>query len=171
MKYPCTAVGRAVAACATAATLLTGCGVQKTGVIEVGGPATVMAADPKGQYLLFFLSTEERLTPVVRFQRDYGLPGHTEPVDAPTDITALFAGPLADERAAGLRTELPKLNGPVGVSTSPGKVQIVLPLAVRPLGKPAVRQLVCTAAFAQDGDGTAEVTLQGEDGALPPTRC
>lgn len=42
---------------------------------------------------------------------------------------------------------------------------------MRPLGKPAVRQLVCTAAFAQDGDGTAEVTVQGEDGALPAARC
>ncbi|MEU0596973.1 hypothetical protein ABZ484_01715 [Streptomyces sp. NPDC006393] len=171
MKFPCTAVGRAVAACATAATLLTGCGVQKTGVIEVGGPATVMAADPKGQYFLFFLSTEERLTPVVRFSKGYDLPGGTEPVDVPTAITALFAGPQADDRAAGLRTELPKLNGSMGVSTGPGKVRIVLPLAVRPLGKPAVRQLVCTAAFAQGSDGTAEVTVQGEDGALPPARC
>lgn len=171
MKYPGTAVVRAVAACATAATLLTGCGVQRTDVIEVGGPATVMAPDPKGQYLLFFLSPEERVTPVVRIRDDDGLPGHTEPVDAPTDITELFAGPRANERAAGLRTELPKLNGPVGVSTSPGKVQIVLPLAVRTLGKPAVRQLVCTAAFAQDGDGTGEVTVQGKDGALPPARC
>jgi hypothetical protein len=92
-------------------------------------------------------------------------------VDAPTGVTTLFAGPRADERAAGLHTELPKLNGPVGVSTGPGTVRIVLPLAVRPLGKPAVRQLVCTASFAQDGDGTAEVTVQGEDGALPAARC
>jgi len=175
VKRPRTAVARAVAACVAVAALLVGCGVQETDVIEVGGPATLFAPDYKRQLLLFFLSgegEEEHLTPVVRQVTADGVPPEdAEPVAGPKYISALFGGPRADERAAGLRTELPKLKGPVEVETNSGTVEIVLPLAVRRLGEMAVRQVVCTAAYVDGGDGGASVIIEGDDETLPPARC
>ncbi|MFC3573107.1 hypothetical protein ACFOZ0_07410 [Streptomyces yaanensis] len=175
MKRPRPAVGRAVAACATVAALLAGCGVQETDVIEVGGPATLLAPDYKGQVLLFFVvgeGEEEHLTTVVRQVAADGVPpDDAEPVAGPKRISALFAGPQADERAAGLRTELPELKGRVEVETNSGTVTIDLPLAVRRLGKMAVRQVVCTAAYVEGGDGGAPVIIKGDDETLPPARC
>ncbi|OIJ98564.1 hypothetical protein [Streptomyces colonosanans] len=180
MKRPSTAVGRAVAACVTAAALLTGCGVQQTDVIEAGGPATIgVFPAPENRMVLFFLSPQGRPTPVMRRVgtnldpkggADYP-PAGAGPVDRGKVVAALFAGPWANEREAGLHTELPpQLNGPVGITATSGKLILRLPLAVRPLKAAAVRQVVCTVAFA-GGDGGAEVTIMGPDGTLPAAHC
>jgi hypothetical protein len=56
------------------------------------------------------------------------------------------------------------------VKATPDEVMVLLPLAVRSLRAAAVRQVVCTAAYVEGG-GTAEVTVLGPDGTLPPERC
>ncbi|MEV5987693.1 hypothetical protein AB0L85_22210 [Streptomyces sp. NPDC052051] len=172
MKRPGTAVGRAVAACLSAVALLTGCGVQQTDVIEAGGPATVgVFPDPENRMLLFFLSPQGRLTPVTRRVGTAPPPAGAGPVDPGKVVAALFAGPRANEREAGLHTELPpQLTGAVWTKATPGKLTLHLPLAVRTFKAAAVRQVVCTVAFT-DGDGGAEVTVIGPDGTLPPTHC
>ncbi|MER6979185.1 hypothetical protein [Streptomyces carpinensis] len=83
----------------------------------------------------------------------------------------MFAGPEPHESAAGLHTELPPFHGPVEVEGSGHGVALRLPLAVRRLDASAVRQVVCTAAYTEGRDGTAEVTVRGDDGALPPAVC
>jgi hypothetical protein len=146
--------------------------VQETDVIEAGGPATVNVYPLSGQRtVLFFLSPEDRLTPVSRPIEDGELPAtEPKPVDGPTALAALFAGPRANEREAGLHTRLPQLKGKAEVESTTGELIIRLPLPVRPLAKNAVRQVVCTAAVAWSDPGV-EVTLEGHDGALPSARC
>ena len=172
MRRPSTALGRAVAACVTSAALLTGCGVQQTDVIEAGGPATVnVFPAPEWRIVLFFLSAQGRLTPVTRQVGRDGDPSmDVKQVDSVKVLFMLFDGPRATEREAGLHTDLPRLKGPGWMKATSGKRMIRLPLAVRPLSATAVRQVVCTAAFA-GGDGGAEVTIIGQDGALPPAHC
>jgi hypothetical protein len=158
---------------AVAAVSLTGCGVRQSDVIEAGGPATVTVFPAEGQRtLLFFVSPEGRLTPESR-----GIPGrdkeHTGPVPGEKALAALLAGPSAEARAAGLHTELPGATefGFVGVKVGPDQVLVSVSFAVRGLGKTAVRQLVCTAAYVEGGDGSAEVIIAGGDGRLPPAHC
>ncbi|MDX3230005.1 hypothetical protein [Streptomyces sp. ME19-01-6] len=157
---------------AVAAVLLTGCGVRQSDVIEAGGPATVTVfPDAEQRQILFFVSSEGRLTPVAggvfldrKGEYDGKVPGETA-------LMMLFAGPSAKVRAAGLHTELPRAVGQLGMKSGTDQVLVRVPIAVRRLGKTAVRQLVCTAAFAEGGDGTAEVTIAGDDGELPPAHC
>ncbi|MEU6323787.1 hypothetical protein [Streptomyces sp. NPDC047009] len=166
------AVGRAVAAFAAAAAVLTGCGVQATDAIEAGGPATVSVfPGPRQRVLLFFLSPEGRLAPVDRLApKSRFSPKLTEQPDVRKVLAELFAGPLANERKAGLHTGLPRLKGPVGIGSAPGGLTIRIPLPVRHLEETAISQVVCTAALAQGDDDTA-VTIEGEDGTLPPAHC
>ena len=172
MKRPSTTVGRAVAACVTAAALLGGCGVQQTDVIEAGGPATVgVYPGNKQRMLLFFLSSEGRLLPVSRWAESSELsPMDTKPMPVPKVLGALFAGPSDSERKAGLHTELPQLKGPTETKTDLSELVIVFPFAVRPLEATALQQVVCTTAFAT-GDGSTEVIIAGKDGALPSAHC
>ncbi|MEW2471871.1 hypothetical protein AB0919_43990 [Streptomyces sp. NPDC046994] len=164
--------GRAVAAFATAAAVLTGCGVQGTDAIEAGGPATVIVYPGPGQrVLLFFLSPEGRLAPVSRPGRKSRFsPTGIEQLDVQEVLSELFDGPLATERRAGLRTGLPRLKGPVGIGSAPGRLTIRIPIPVRHLEETAIGQVVCTAALAQGDEDTA-VTIEGEDGTLPPAHC
>ncbi|MFJ3308762.1 hypothetical protein ACIPSA_38110 [Streptomyces sp. NPDC086549] len=164
---------RALAACATTAALLTGCGVRETGVVEAGGPATIeVYPNQQQRLLLFFLTSSGHLTPVTREapRNDQSRPD-AGTVDGRKLLSMLFAGPIDTETAAGLHTELPRLSGHVERKSDRDGVTIVLPLAVRSLKASAVRQIVCTTAYAENGDGRAEVTLGGTDGTLPPTRC
>ncbi|MFF4836015.1 hypothetical protein [Streptomyces sp. NPDC001315] len=163
--------GRAVAAWAMAAALLTGCGVQETGVVEAGGPATVIVFPASDQrMLLFFLASDGRLTPVTRLSAA-DVPANAKQEWVRKTLAALFAGPSASERAAGLHTGLPEEGAEMELNSTSTTLTILLPLPVRPLAKTALRQLVCTAAYAAGGDGTAEVTIAGDDGTLPPTHC
>ncbi|CAM5538084.1 hypothetical protein [Streptomyces aurantiogriseus] len=174
MRRPGTAAGRALAVCAAVTAALTGCGVQETDVIEVGGPATVSVSPvPDQRVLLFFLSPEGRLAPVSRQGRtDADLKAGMGPVDGSKVMTMLFAGPGAGEREAGLRTALPQLEQGVEVESSRGSVAITLSLDVRSLGETALRQVVCTAAYLDGGDGSAQVLVIGnDDETLPSTHC
>ncbi|MFK4264514.1 hypothetical protein [Streptomyces milbemycinicus] len=157
---------------AVAAVLLTGCGVRQSDVIEAGAPATVTVfPDAEQRQILFFVSSEGRLTPVAggvfvdrEGEYDRKVPGQTA-------LMMLLAGPSAQARAAGLHTELPRAAGHIGMKSGTDQVSVRVPVAVRGLGKTAVRQLVCTAAHAEGGDGTAEVTVAGDDGRLPAMHC
>ncbi|WP_267244431.1 hypothetical protein [Streptomyces sp. PR69] len=171
------ALRRAVVA--SAAVLLAGCGVQGTGVVEAGGPATIeVYPDEEYRLLLFFVGPEGHLVPVAR-SADSDLSDRKELRVAQEAIgkslTALTAGPLPHEQETGLDSALPPPPvGPMRVLPSsgfPGRVEIRAPFAVRGLPENAVRQLVCTAAYAADTEGAAEVLLTGPDGKLPAARC
>ncbi|MFI8181804.1 GerMN domain-containing protein [Actinacidiphila glaucinigra] len=154
--------------CAAAA-LLTGCGVPGSGVVEAGGPATVDAfPGAPNRLTLFFLSPEGRLTPVLRATRD---DAQAPPVPTAQVVTVLLDGPEPQEGKAGLGTGLPSSAGPVDVVSSRGTVRITLPFPVRRLKDNAVRQVVCTAAYAEGREDAAAIVLAGSDGTLPPARC
>ncbi|MFI6418175.1 hypothetical protein ACIBG6_12340 [Streptomyces sp. NPDC050842] len=93
-------------------------------------------------------------------------------------LAALLAGPNQAEAAAGLTTALPRGAGVphVQVEKSGGTqgrrlLRLRAPFKVTDLPATAVRQLVCTTAYAEDRLGLAEVAVTGADGALPPTTC
>ncbi|MDW6059121.1 hypothetical protein SAZ11_15165 [Streptomyces sp. FXJ1.4098] len=161
---------RRLGSATVAAALLTGCGVRQSDVVEAGGPATVtVLPDAEQRVLLFFVSSGGRLTPVsmgffLSEEGEYVVPGDKV-------LTMLLAGPSADARAAGLHTELPRSTGFVEVKSAPDQVFVRVSIAVRGLNKTAVRQLVCTAAYVDGGDGDAEVIIAGDDGRLPAVHC
>ncbi|WP_225831791.1 hypothetical protein [Streptomyces sp. NK08204] len=171
MRRTLSRAARALAACASATVLLTGCGVRGTGVVQAGGPATVAVVPfPPQRMLLFFLSSQDRLMPVARPVRTDDL---SDPVPGAKVLAALLAGPTSAERAAGLHTGLPRPEGGALMisKASGGEVLATVPFAVRSLTTAAVRQLVCTMAHTEGGDGIAEVTVRGTDGPLPAARC
>lgn len=95
-------------------------------------------------------------------------------------LAALLAGPGGADTAAGLTTDLPKsAQAPrteqvtAAGLTPEGRhtVRIRSPFPVGDLSDAAVQQLVCTAAYAEDGGGMVEVILTGADGTLPATAC
>ncbi|MEU3743681.1 MULTISPECIES: hypothetical protein [Streptomyces] len=108
---------------------------------------------------------------------DRALPGETR-VAAARTLAALLAGPNEDEAAAGLTTALPHgAGGPhvteekYGGGQGRRLLRVRAPFRVTVLQEAAVRQLVCTAAYAQDPLGLAEVAVTGPDGTLPTTTC
>ncbi|WP_030693386.1 hypothetical protein [Streptomyces globisporus] len=93
-------------------------------------------------------------------------------------LAALLAGPAGVDTAAGLTTGLPVSGKPpyaeeVKALNPEGRriVRLRSPFPVRGLSEAAVQQLVCTAAYAEDGGGMVDVSLVGVDGTLPTTRC
>ncbi|WP_129838629.1 GerMN domain-containing protein [Streptomyces sp. RFCAC02] len=152
---------RAALATAAAALLLTGCGIRQTGTVDAGGPGTPRPA--AGQWLLFFVAPDGRLTPV---PRPAGTPSAPEKA-----VAALFSGPGEDDRAAGLATDLPPGVGLRFSASSAGEtLEIRVTLPMEGLGETAVQQIVCTAAYAT-GDARTHVTLTGSDTSLPPAQC
>ncbi|GHA86822.1 hypothetical protein [Streptomyces chryseus] len=176
---------RAAAAGASASLLLlAGCGVQASEVVEAGGPAVVpVAPDHDERVLLFFTGPDGSSIPVAR----YADPA-MGPVSTARTLDALLNGPTEEERAAGIRTRLPDGNKTVEVrpaareDSRPGEkagrpagareaVRVTTGFAVRSLDAAAVRQLVCTAAHAEDPEGLVKVVLTGSAGSLPATAC
>ncbi|MEW2633275.1 hypothetical protein AB0903_16875 [Streptomyces sp. NPDC048389] len=177
---------RRTAAVLAALLPLTACGmgIQGTDVIEAGGPATIDVLPAREvRMLLFFLSPDGLLAPVPRivdgWPGDFGGggtgPGQAAPVRPSTDkvVGALLAGPNEAERRAGLRNEpgLPAPGVPKQITVSDGVVEVVVPARLAGLSDLARRQLVCTIAYAESAQGTAQVRLKGSDGALPAAYC
>ncbi|MEU7032792.1 hypothetical protein ABZ958_03780 [Streptomyces sp. NPDC046237] len=177
---------------------LTGCGIQQSDVVEAGGPATIAVLPvDDSRFLLFYVDADDRLVPATRalagpFGEEYQLPDQgvaTHPLGsgsvAPKALTLLLEGPSETERAAGLRTRLPQpsawKNAEAGLhvslehDTADGggefTLRIRLPFPLDELDGAAIRQLVCTAAYAEESDGRASVILSGPGGALPAERC
>ncbi|MFE1363592.1 hypothetical protein ACFW84_05025 [Streptomyces anulatus] len=172
------------------ASLVGGCGIQESDVIEAGGPATVDAfLNRDDDMLLFFRSPDGGLSPVIRsvrpsagFGDEYVEPasGERDPTGpagpAPTEkvALALLSGPGRTDRAAGLTTALPAVRegGTVTVQvSSDGGIAVRLPLAVQGLDATALRQLTCTIAYNEATDGRGVVTLTGHDGKKRSGTC
>ncbi|GAA2802490.1 hypothetical protein [Streptomyces showdoensis] len=183
---------RGAAAALLALLTLAGCGVQKSDVVEAGGAAPV-TVNPTGspRMLLFFVSRDGRLMPVARdlgFSRiiedGSGAGARTEITHPPayriaTDkvLGALIEGPDEKERAAGLTTQIDfhgaretHTQRQTGSDLRP-ELSLRLQVRVKDLDPIAVRQLVCTASYAEDLGQAAPVVISGTDGALPATRC
>ncbi|MER5220574.1 hypothetical protein [Streptomyces flaveus] len=185
-RVPAVALAVAVAA---AVPLLGGCGIRGTDVIEAGGPASIAAfVNPDYDMLIFFRSPDGGLSPVVRatipsdavFGTEYLVSGDVEdsgvtegPVPTEKVVWSLLAGLQEKDRAAGLSTSLPAVRpgGTVKVASSGGRVTARLPLALEGLDSTALRQLTCTIAYSQGGDGAAVVELIGQDGASRSDTC
>ncbi|MER5306611.1 hypothetical protein ABT034_02260 [Streptomyces sp. NPDC002773] len=92
-------------------------------------------------------------------------------------LAALVSGPRPTEADVGITTALPESDRMPHVetlgATAEGSLLIRLraPFPVTGLSEAAVRQLVCTAAYAVHPAGLAEVSVSGEDGLLPAARC
>ncbi len=181
-------VSAVVFAVATGVALLGGCGIQETDVIEAGGPASVQAfLNREDDMLLFFRSPDGGLSPVIRsagpstvFEEGAvhtttaGDQDATRPVPTEKVVSALLAGPMDEDRAAGLTTALPaaRPGGTVEVDTSlSGRVTTRLPLALEGLDTTALRPLTCTIAYSQDADGQIVVELRGQDGGSRSGTC
>ncbi|MFD3546027.1 hypothetical protein ACFWUW_10480 [Streptomyces sp. NPDC058655] len=153
------------------ATLLlpTGCGIKPTGVIESGAPATVVINSPDRAGVVYFVTPDDRLVPSPQVD--------SPPSSAVGTVLRLLDGPGPQERAAGLGTRLPGLEGrpdrTVAVSIEPrGTVEVTLPFPVGDLPELAMRQLACTVASVT-GSGTpaVRVTLRGEDAVVAGASC
>ncbi|MEU4211642.1 hypothetical protein AB0F13_16845 [Streptomyces sp. NPDC026206] len=148
--------------------VLAGCGVEPTGVIEVGRPA--QGAKRPG-------------VPVKEARLYFGYPGGLQAVSRPAGgevsaeeaVPLLLAGPNEPERIRGLYSELPRFGGRIEVVTGQGTVTIQLPLDVTRLSPTARSQLVCTAAHnGVPGDLPAEevkVVLSGGGKKLADQTC
>ncbi|MFE9722656.1 hypothetical protein ACFYQ5_03380 [Streptomyces sp. NPDC005794] len=96
------------------------------------------------------------------------------PLSPRAAVTALLAGPDKAERRAGFRNapSLPRAASAVGrIVRGDLTVEVELRLRVTRLTAPARDQLVCTAAYAADAQGTVSVSLVGEEGRLAPADC
>ncbi|MFD8935992.1 hypothetical protein ACFV0R_12135 [Streptomyces sp. NPDC059578] len=159
-----------------AALALTGCGVQATDVIEAGGPATVLVIPGEGNWMLVFFETPDgELIPVPRPLTN-GTWGGATPVTLGQALKTLLDGPTKEERAAGLRTGLPKLSAVgnklgVGANEEGSATAVFLPLRLADLDDRAVEQVVCTIAYAGSPSGTRPVALHGTDVDMEATTC
>ncbi|MFD5896581.1 hypothetical protein [Streptomyces sp. NPDC060366] len=181
-----------------AALLLTGCEIRSTDAIDAGGPATIQVfPGGGGDRTLLFFRVKGALMPVAR-PGAYEAPVDPAAADPPTTdpstsgkaLVALFAGPLPDERAAGLTDGLPDVpglpdladgeggeGGGIGESgfeveqTEAGQTSVTLPVALGRLDDMAIRQVICTVAYVHDDEGRGTVRLRGTDGALEAASC
>ncbi|MYV92247.1 hypothetical protein [Streptomyces sp. SID1034] len=138
-----------------------GCGIQSTDVVAVGDPATAQAMPPaQGATVLYFVGADG-LLPVVR-------PGTPRPV-----LPLLFGGPDEDERAAGLRSELPPLRGALKMAVEEGGVTVVLGQDVSGLTPLAQRQIACTALQMAARGPRLKATILGNGfpSSLSPLAC
>ncbi|MFF3862786.1 hypothetical protein [Streptomyces sp. NPDC002209] len=156
----------AAAALLLGALVLTGCGIKPTGVIESGDAAKVVYPDAHTKGTVYFVMADGRLAPV---------PEKDQPADSPVSVLMrLLIGPLDQEKAAGLQTQVPAppdRKPPFGLSASivSGEtLEVRVPFAVAGLSETARRQLVCTAASVNPRYG---VVLHGPDTSVGPARC
>jgi hypothetical protein len=153
------------------AAALTGCGIPATDPLPFGEPAGGVEI---GQQMYFLL--DGKIFPTLR---------RIDGRDPAAVVNALAAGPLPEEQAAGLTTQVPAglrvvaLPGPRTDRTQATDEQLtllVVGLANDPTQLPelAVTQLVCTAvtAYRRDGYRATEIILTDKAGrARPATGC
>ncbi|MEU2158121.1 hypothetical protein ABZ532_24460 [Streptomyces sp. NPDC019396] len=177
----------AAAAALPVAVLLAGCGIQETDVVEAGGPATIQTFVTHGDdMLLFFRAPDGELSPVIRTAYSEstgstaGFPpgsaspdGEASPATTGKAVQALLAGPGKEDLAAGLGTGLPRVKpgGFLRLAPEQGGVSAGLPIALGGLDETAVRQLICTIAYAEDAEGGVKVRLTGQDISMAPATC
>ncbi|MFD0269419.1 hypothetical protein ACFVGY_23045 [Streptomyces sp. NPDC127106] len=149
-----------------ACTVLAGCGIKPTGVVESGAPAKVTVAAPAARPLVYFVDPEDRLlaTPQVAYAGD-GLD---------VGLVRLLAGPAEEDKAAGLRTALPRVDfktatGTRVVATAQDVIEVRLPFKVGGLSELARRQVVCTAL--SNSASHVRAALRGTDTVLQAQQC
>ncbi|WP_308258140.1 hypothetical protein [Pseudonocardia lacus] len=121
---------RAAWVCAVAA-LLAGCGVGPSGVLDGGAAPTGVAPG----VTLYFVDADGRLHPQQRPTDRLGT------VDGAVSLLLSGPGP-----GSGLRTEIaPVVTERVEVTTAPGLLRLVVPLAAAEVSPLGVDQIVCTA--------------------------
>ncbi|MCO1656061.1 hypothetical protein [Pseudonocardia humida] len=121
---------RAAWVCAVAV-LLAGCGVGPSGVLD-GGPAPTGVAPG---VTLYFLDADQRLQPQQRATDRLGT--------VSSGVSLLLTGPGP---GSGLHTQIaPVATTRVEVTTAPGLLRLVVPLAASDVGPSGVDQIVCTA--------------------------
>ncbi|WP_053847356.1 GerMN domain-containing protein [Streptomyces sp. NRRL B-24085] len=125
------------------------CGIGSTGPVRAGAPASGLREPGSARHYaqLYFVSP-------------YGLQAVTRGVDVPPTpqqaLDLLLKGPDAAERARGLTTEVPPLDGGLAAQGADGAVDLRLPVPVANMtrgGGLGLSQVICTAANAQASDG------------------
>ncbi|CAL9338973.1 hypothetical protein [Streptomyces sp. enrichment culture] len=134
----------ALAVTALVAAVATGCGIDTTGAVQAGAPASGVQRPGA-----------EATTVRLYFAGPYGTRPVTRRTDGPLApqqaLELLLGGPNEAERERGLKTQvLPVEGGRITATTGDGSVDIVVPFQVSTgeLDVTAVSQLVCTAAYA-----------------------
>jgi hypothetical protein len=129
--------------------LSTGCGIGSTGPVRAGGPASGLREPGSATHYaqLYFVSS-------------YGIQPASREVDTPATpqqaLDLLLKGPDAAERARGLITEVPLMDGRLVAQAADGAVDLHLPVPVANMtggGGLGLSQIICTAANAQAADG------------------
>ncbi|MXM68749.1 hypothetical protein GR925_36430 [Streptomyces sp. HUCO-GS316] len=129
--------------------LSAGCGIGSTGPVGAGGPASGLREPGSATHYaqLYFVSP-------------YGIQPATREIDAPATpqqaLDLLLEGPDAAERARGLITEVPLMDGRLVAQAADGAVDLHLPVPVANMtggGSLGLSQIICTAANAQAADG------------------
>ena len=154
---------RLLVACVAGLVVLTGCGVQPSGVITGGAPPSggvapgIPPTEPDGTFTLY-LVMEGGLFPVRRPG------GPLSPVDA---LAVLAASPNEEERGRGLSNAVPPQAIPFSVTADPaGGIAVTLSAQVSTV---AIGQIVCTVAAAATAK-PSDVTVVGSEGR-GPQRC
>lgn len=129
-----------IAACAL---LLGGCGIQPSGVTEMGAAPTGVAPG----VTLYFVDADGRLRPQLRETQRLGTPAEA--------VSLMLTGP----GTSGLRTDI-KADEVTRVvaQTAPGVIRLQVPLATYELGPLGVDQLVCTALASAVQNGASRAT-------------
>ncbi|WP_367318323.1 hypothetical protein [Streptomyces sp. HUAS ZL42] len=130
--------------------LSAGCGIGSTGPVRAGGPAYGLREPGSATHYaqLYFVSSS-------------GIQPASREVDAPATpqqaLDLLIKGPDAAERARGLITEVPLMDGRlVARAAADGAVDLHLPVSVANMtggGGLGLSQIICTAANARAADG------------------
>jgi len=109
--------------------LLAGCGVQSSGVTDVAQPPTGVAPG----VTLYFVDAHNQLQPQLRETNHLGTISEA--------ISLLLTGP----GDSSLHTKIVSGVDLVGVTTMPGLIQLMVPLAIYEVPPLGIDQLVCTA--------------------------
>lgn len=138
---------RRVAWACAVAVLLAGCGVGASGVVD-GGPAPTGVAPG---VTLYFVDAQQRLRPQLRATDRLG--------SVPEAVSLLLTGPGP---GSGLGTRIPAAGTVrVEVTTAPGLLRLLVPLAAREVPPLGVDQIVCTALGVHvQGGGARDTRVQ-----------
>lgn len=131
---------------ALAGVLLTGCGVQPSGVTDRGEAPTGVAPG----VTLYFVDEHQRLQPQLRRTDRLGTIAEA--------LSLLLSGP----GDSGLRTEIaPTATDQVRVTTGPEVIQLLVPLTADDVTDRGIDQIVCTALGVHvQGGGSPSTTVQ-----------
>lgn len=149
--------------------VLAGCGIKPTGVIESGAAPNVVINSPDRAGVVYFVTPDDKLVPSPQVD--------SPPASALGTVLRLFYGPGPQERAAGLGTRLPVLDGKdagaVSISfTSRDTAEVRVPFQILELPELALRQLVCTVMSVAGSETTlVTVTLMGPGAVTFGSRC